>query len=181
MNKKTTDPRSGEKSVEQTVEQLTGVLQELSAGHEKMLAVIKGKHEAMRKSDVQGMLATSAEEGTLSSAILATERKRLDVSLRLCGLLKIGSASTPVTIKALAARLPTEAGQRLLSVASALRERMLKVAEANRVVELVCQRMLGHFKAIFSAMAESADAPPTYSPSGNRIKQAEAMVLDAVG
>lgn len=179
MNMNTNEPRNCGKAIQEWTEQLENVLREMLAGQEKMLQVIKLKHEAMRSSDVAGMLQVSADEGTLASAILSIDKIRLDITARLSVLLKLGPA--PVTIRSIASRLPAEAANRLLSVAAALRERMLKVAEANRVVELVCQRMLAHFKEIFSVVAQGADAPPTYTPSGNRNKQIEAMVLDAVG
>ena len=168
------------KPVQDLVDQLTLVLSQMSGGQDKLLEIIKTKHEAMRKSNVQAMLVASANEGVLSNALLDLDKHRRDLSLQLSSLLKVGTPGLQVTLRALASRLPTDVGARLLSVAAELRQRMLKVAEANRVVELVCQRMLANFKAVFSAMAQAADAPPTYSSAGQRSQSTEAMVLDAV-
>lgn len=180
MNKKTLAPTVMSKPVQDLVDQIALVLSQMSTGQDKLLEIIKSKHEAMRKSNVQAMLVASANEGVLANALLDLDKHRRDLSLQLSSLLKVGTPGLQVTLRALATRLPADVGARLLTVAGELRQRMLKVAEANRVVELVCQRMLANFKAIFSAMSQAADAPPTYSSAGQRSQSTEAMVLDAV-
>jgi hypothetical protein len=62
-----------------------------------------------------------------------------------------------------------------------LREEMLKLAETNRVVELVCREMLAHFKMLFSAMVQSEEDGPTYSPTGEMGPSKGTRVFDAVG
>ena len=58
---------------------------------------------------------------------------------------------------------------------------MLKVAETNRVVDLVSREMLAFFKAVFTAIVKDDTAPRPYSAGGEMGTPAGARVLDAVG
>ena len=58
---------------------------------------------------------------------------------------------------------------------------MLKVAEANRVVEMVCREMLNHFKNVFSAFTQDDEGAQTYSRGGAVEAGMSVKVLDAVG
>ncbi len=85
-----------------------------------------------------------------------------------------------VTLRSLITKLDTESGRRLAKLAQRLREEMLKLAEANRVVEMVSKEMLVHFKILFAAMVRAAEDSPTYRRGGEPAGASGAMVVDAV-
>lgn len=146
-------------------------------------AVVREKLEAMRRADVQAMLAAAQREGeTVSQASTLDEQRRSIVSKLSQALdLRAAVGDKDVTLRELAERLDAPARCRLDGLARRLREEMLKLAEANRVVELVCREMLAHFKAVFSAMVHGGDAAPIYSADGEVGPAAGARVLDAMG
>jgi hypothetical protein len=90
-------------------------------------------------------------------------------------------AGQEIALRSLARRMAPQWRDRLLSLSDELRERMLKVAESNRVVEMVCQEMSLHFKSLFAAMMNDGIDGGTYSDRGRVGVAGGARVLDAVG
>jgi hypothetical protein len=164
-------------------EELTALIEQLIDRQIVLQGVVQEKKEAMRRCDVDGMLRASRQEGDLTAAVSALDRRRLEIVTQLCRLMNFPRKTDikAVTLRMLAARLDPPNGARLTGLADRLREEMLKVAEANRVIELVCREMMAYFKAIFAAMVESEHDAPTYSPAGEVGPAAGARVLEAVG
>jgi hypothetical protein len=149
----------------------------------ELRAALEAKLGAMRRSDVDGMLKTSRREGDLAAEVSTLDEERCRIVSELCKALDvplIGSART-VTLSALLVKLDRDSGERLAGLATHLREEMLKLAETNRVVELVCREMLAHFKTLFSAMVRSDEDGPTYSQSGEMGPSKGTRVFDTVG
>ena len=90
-------------------------------------------------------------------------------------------AGQEIALRALARKLDPVWRDRLLALSDELREKMLKVAESNRVVEMVCQEMSSHFKMLFAAMVQDATQPALYSDRGQAAAAGRSRVLDAVG
>jgi hypothetical protein len=145
--------------------------------------VVQGKMEAMRRCDVDAMLKTSHQESDLTTAVAALDRRRCEIVSRMCRLMDFSRKTDvkAVTLRMLAAKLDPQSGGRLTQLADRLRAEMLKLAEANRVIELVCREMMAYFKALFTAMVQSEHDAPTYSPDGEVGPAAGARVLEAVG
>jgi hypothetical protein len=160
--------------------ELMELMTRLTALQERLHASIREKLEAMRRADVDAMLASARAEGRVVSEISALETDRKDVVRRLGVALGMNPAlAGAATIRQLADRLDTAVGRRLMQAAGALRERMLRVAEANRVVELVSREMLAHFRTLFSIMAGD-ETGPTYSAAGRMAGATGPRVLDSV-
>jgi hypothetical protein len=166
-----------------SVDRLAALLEELAARQESLHRVIRGKLEAMRRADVEGMIAASHREGQLTNEVTLLDAQRREVASELCAEIGIPAAERgrPVSLKRIAARLGEAERSRILKWADILRERMLQVAEANRVVELVSREMLAFFKAVFTAIVKDGAAPRVYSACGEMGTPAGARVLDAVG
>lgn len=165
------------------VNELCGVLERLVELQDAIHRVIRRKLDVMRTSDPTEIMRVCAEEAELAaqSANLDAARRRLVGDL--CEIAGMPRPSQPerVTLRALTQALPVDGRERLLSLGEALRMRMLKVAESNRTVELVCREMLAHFKQLFSAFTTPDEETGTYSGTGTRHAAKGAAVLDAVG
>jgi hypothetical protein len=146
-------------------------------------SLAREKLAAMRRADVNGMLAIARRESEEAIRTAELDRQREDVVTRLGFKFGIspGIRGTGVTLRQLLEHLEPEARRRLVLLADRLRTGMLKLAEANRVVELVCREMLAHFKAVFTAMMRDDETPPTYSAAGEIGSAVRPRVFDALG
>lgn len=163
--------------------ELTALIEQLIERQVAMRGVVQEKLAAMRHCDVDAMLRTSHQEGDLTAAVSALDRRRYEVVAQMCRFLNFPKKTDVkvVTLRMLAAKLDPQHGERLAHLADRLRDEMLKLAEANRVIELVCREMMAYFKALFAAMVQSEHDAPTYSPAGEVGPAAGARVLETVG
>jgi predicted transposase YdaD len=169
--------------VQPTCEELAGVLEQMAGLQDALHGILRDKLEAMRRADVDGMLAASHREGRVCRDVAALDERRRELADRLSAALP-GNPPRPgqaASLRQLAARLEPGAGRRLLEVGRRVGERMLAVAEANRVVELVSQEMLRFFRQMFEAMVRETGPAGGYAAGGQPERPAGAMVLDAVG
>ncbi|GJQ27980.1 MAG: hypothetical protein HBSAPP02_30120 [Phycisphaerae bacterium] len=163
----------------QGVEALARLLDQLIARHEALHTVIADKLESMRRSDVPAMLEASAREAAMTDEILKLDQQRAAVATDLATRMQ-WPANVTVRIRALAARLEPAAAKKLIDRADVLREKMLAVARANRVVELVCKQMLQHMKAVFADLVHPDDSNRTYSAGGGVERPAGPQVFNTV-
>lgn len=170
-----------------TLEKVTSPLHEsidrLIALQDGLHAAIRAKLEAMRRLDTRAMGEAARQE-----AALAAEAGRLDAVRRqqvgaLCEVLGIPRPSSVdhITLSLLCRHLPADLARDLWQRGQTLRERMLSVAEANRVVELVTREMMLHFKTLFAAFVADDEAQWVYSRAGAIEAVGSTAVLDAVG
>jgi hypothetical protein len=170
------------KAIAMLTEELCGLIERLIDKQVALRAVVGQKLEAMRRCDVDGMLRTSRQEGDLVGEVSGLERRRREVVSQMCVPLgtPVGRDGRSVTLRALVGKLGPRAG-RLAELADRLREEMLRLAEANRVVDLVCREMQAHFTALFAAMVQAENDAPMYSSDGEIGPAMGARVLDAMG
>ena len=170
------------RSVEQVAKELAGVLEQHTALLASLHATVGEKLDAMRRADADRMVTASAREGELSGRITKLDRRRHTIVSELCGLVDFPPVRNPsdITLRALAERLEPAIRQRLMKLAATLRDKMLAVAEANQVVELVSHAMSDYFKELFSIIARDDESPTTYSSRGRSSEQGNVRVLDAV-
>ena len=170
-------------SVAGWVDELAGVIERLIESQVALTTLLRGKLEAMRRVDVQGMLASAQTEGEIVSQVAALDGQRHQIVSRLCVALGMpaGRSGTSLSLRALLGRLAPEARRRIGPPAERLRAEMLRVAEANRVVELVCREMTAHFKMMFAALVGDGETAPTYSADGEVGPVAGARVFEAMG
>ena len=163
--------------------ELTELIKQLINIQIALRAVVQEKLDAMRRSDTDAMLRAARREGDMAAEVSALDEKRGDIVSRLCTALEMPAVhdGIAVPLRALTEVLEPESARPLANLANRLREEMLKLAEANKVVELVSREMLAHFKTLFSAMVQDEDDAPTYSAAGEVGPAAGARVLDAIG
>jgi hypothetical protein len=162
---------------------LAALIEQLIERQVELRSVVQEKLEGMRRCDVDCMLRASRMEGDLAAAVAALDRRRYEIVSQMCGLLGFPKKTDlkTVTLRMLAVRLGPQFGERLVRSAERLRHEMLKLAEINKVIEMVCREMMAHFKVLFAAMVQSEHDAPTYSPEGEVGPAVGARVLEAVG
>ena len=170
-------------SVQSLTDELAVLFDGLIERQIAMHALTREKLEAMRRADVNSMLTAARRENDEATRAAEFDRRREDIVTRLCHRLgmKSGPRGTAVTLGTLLDHLEPKTRRRLTQLADRLRAEMLKLAEANRVVELVCREMLAHFKTLFTVMMKDDGTPLTYSADGEIGPSAGARVLDALG
>jgi hypothetical protein len=169
------------KAVTTLVDRLAELLAKLTAKQESIRAAIREKLEAMRRADVEAMIAASHREGELVHDVTELEVERREISENLGEIVGARGKGRGLSLRMIAAQLDEANRTRIMNLADALRRRMLEVAEANRVVELVSREMLAFFKGVFTAIVRDDAAPLTYSAGGEIGAPMGARVLDAVG
>lgn len=163
--------------------ELAALIEQLIDKQVALRNLVQQKLQAMRRCDAEEMLRVSQREGDLTGEVAALEGKRTGLVVQMCAALDISARADAkgVSLRTLISKLDQQSGRLLAGVAERLRGEMLKLAEANRVVQLVCQEMMAHFKAIFAAMVQSEHDAPTYSARGEVGAAVGARVLDATG
>ncbi|MFQ5502220.1 MAG: flagellar export chaperone FlgN [Phycisphaerae bacterium] len=171
------------KKIDQLTDDLALILDELIEQQATLHDGVRAKLEAMRRADTEEMIALSHHEGGIVSQINALDRRRRQVITEFASALSlpIHDGADHLSLPVLAERLEERHRTRLTRLGAALREKMLQVAEANRVVELVSREMLAHFDNLFSAFTQDENEPRIYSRGGAMEDGAGAKVLDAVG
>ncbi len=163
--------------------ELISLLEELIGFQDVLHGTIREKLAAMRRCDSAAIMAAAHREGEIVSSISTLDERRHQIVGELCAALGMNRPvnTKNVTLRSLAGRLGANSGPRLQKIADLLREKMLSVAEANRVAELVTQEMMTHFKILFMAFVGGDNTAPTYSNVGAVRMSTGPKMLDAVG
>ncbi len=172
-----------DKEVTIQLDLLIGAMSQLVDLQKVLEEAVREKLAAMRRCDSDGMMAAAAREGELTLKIRTLDDKRRDISTSLADALNIPIPAdiSNLTLRVLASHLDEEGHSRVMKIGQALRERMLRVAEANRVVEIVCREMMAHFRTIFTAFTRDGETSRNYSRGGQVEPGVATQVLDAVG
>lgn len=163
--------------------ELETVLVRQAATQEKLLEAMNAKLEAMRLADVEAMTASAHREGEIVTQAVALDQRRCWLAVELSKLLSmpIPPRAENVSLRSICSKLDAATRLRLGALGTTLRDRMLQVAETNRVVEAACRELLAHFRNIFSAFTHDGESPRLYSNRGAIEKSGAVQVLDAVG
>jgi hypothetical protein len=172
-----------QETVNRCAAELTSLLEQLVGLQKTLHGVIGEKLGAMRRCDTEAMMSAAQREGQIASSASALDERRQQIVAELCEALGIRKPATTkyVTLRALGTRLEESVREPLMRLGDSLREWMLKVAESNRVVEMVCRELLSHFKVVFAAFTQNDDGPGTYSRGGAVEAGNGVKVLDAMG
>ncbi|RME39866.1 MAG: hypothetical protein D6788_04535, partial [Planctomycetota bacterium] len=149
---------------------------------EELLEVIRRKMQAMKEADLPAMQALTRREHKLIERIQEREgcrRQLLDVLGEELGF-RNGSGRA-VNVSQLADRLPDSCRRTLEHTARALRDVVVKVAQANRVAGAMSREVIHHLTWVFAAARPRAAAPVGYGDNGAPVAAEDAALLDAVG
>ena len=164
------------------VEELLEVLGEARRLHEELLAVLRRKLEAIRRAEMQAVHSCGAREALLVDRIRRNELRRRGLVERLGRQLAVPAGrARPVRLTELAEQLGEPMRSRLLVMAAGLRDLLGKIGDTNRVIGMVSEAMLEHFRQVYEAMRQAVPGSGLYSPAGRDTDDVRMNVLDAVG
>ncbi len=168
---------------EKLIAALHDTLDRLIALQQSLHGAITTKLTAMRTLDTKAMAQAGSHESALVADANRIDALRREQVAALCEALGFPRPSSidHVSLRLLCKHLPADEARSLWQRGQTLRERMLHVAEANRVVELVTREMMIHFKALFAAFLADDEAQQMYSRGGAVETVGAINVLDAVG
>ncbi|MCK6456882.1 MAG: flagellar protein FlgN [Phycisphaerae bacterium] len=159
---------------------LAELLRGLTSLQEELTTVLESKLDAMRRADTPAMQSATAHERRLLDRLTQLDIERHAIVARAAEALGLPDRAG-LTVRRVAESCGEPDRSRLLVLAEGLRQKMLRVAELNRVIALVTGEMLAHYRTVFTAMARGGEDSGGYSHRGRPQSAAAVRVLDAVG
>ncbi len=151
--------------MDKQLEGLESVLTQQAAAHEKMLALMQQKRQALRDARHDRVTQCSEEENTLVQVLGALEKTRL----KLIGELTLAvnpSAKEPMRLLELADHLPEPQRGRLLVLRQQLQERMLLVKQETAVVRRAIESLVRHMQGLVQTVGSVVTGVGLYGNHG---------------
>jgi hypothetical protein len=158
---------------------LMGVLEKL---HERLLALVQSKIDAMRRADTAAMNSLKDQEQATVRQLRERDglRRQLVESMGEEMELPLRGASA-ITVSQLAARLSEPGRTRLLRAAGSLRLVMSRVAQANRIAGAMSREILNHLGWVFASVRPAGARSVGYSGSGDVTAASQTRLVEIVG
>lgn len=125
------------------VDSLVGLLGEMLSLQDSLDVALHRKLDALTRHDALALRSAADDERAVSQDIARLDDRRRTVLARIHA-----AAVTPAddfdSITNIAARVPSDAGRRLVDLSTALRTRMLAVAKTHRATTQAVAEMLAH-------------------------------------
>jgi flagellar FlgN protein len=141
---------------------LETLLGELIEAHKGMLELTTEHRRAISRADGAGVQMCVEHQGVLAARIAAMDVERKKLVLALTG----GAASAPPTITILAERLPEPMRGRIVGLAAALRELLVRLQRETAVVRAATQSLVAHMDGLMQQVARSLSQARLYGPRG---------------
>ena len=151
--------------MDKTLAQLEDVLREEAAAHERLLATMDQKLDAMRNANREQLAACCRAENELVQAIGEHEKQRLTLVAVLTQTLDPRAVS-PLRMGELAERLPEPARGRLLVLRAQLRERIEAVRSRGGTLRRAADGLLAHMSGLMQAVSGALSDTGTYGRRG---------------
>ncbi|MBU0718320.1 MAG: flagellar export chaperone FlgN [Planctomycetes bacterium] len=154
----------------------------LESLYDELLITIRGKLDAMKRSDVGQMRTFNERERNLAQRIREREglrRQLMDVIGAQLGL--PAATGRALSASQLAARLEPGQSAELREIAGRLREKVTCVSSANRVAGVIARRITDHLQWVFAAVKPTGDKPAAYSGEGTITNLVQTTLFSAVG
>ncbi len=160
---------------------LVTLLGDVDGLHRELLQAVRGKTEAMRRSDVPHIQACTEEERSLVIRIQEREglrRQLMDVIGKDLGL--SGRKARTMSASRLAQRLDEPYRTQITEVAATLKGTMTQLVRDNRVAGLIAREVLGHLRGIFSCIGASVRQPVGYAADGAVVSGTDQKIIETV-
>lgn len=151
-------PRASQMDFPAAAEALDRLLRGLLEAHQRLLACLNRKKEAIRKADVDALAAMGSEESALVSRIEEIERHRAGV-MAVIARLAPPDAAQPLTVSAIARMLPEPRQSHMLALAAQVRDALQDVRRESSVIraaaESLSRHMTGLVRTVHSALSRA--------------------------
>lgn len=160
--------------MDKTITQLEEVLHAEIAAHERLLAAIRRKVDACRRSRRDEVESQCRLENQELQSLAQCEKQRLQLVADLTRALDPG-ARKPLRMGEMAAKLPEPARGRLLALRNQLRARAEEVKRESSVARQATETLMRHMQGIMQAIGGAITGIVTYNRSGSRPPAAVAV------
>lgn len=151
--------------------QLETVLVDMATAHERLLAVVNRKRQALGAADPRALAACCEEENQIVQAIGELEKQRLTLVAELT-LRTDPSAAAPLRLGELAQRLPEPARGRLLVLRQQLRQRIEDVRHHTAVTRTATESLVRHMAGLVQVVGGMVTGIGLYGRGGAAPKAA---------
>lgn len=141
--------------------QIEALLSALIDAHRQMLALTVEHRAAIARADGQGVERCTQQQAALASKIASLDEQRARLVAALAG----PSPATP-TITAVAQKLPEPVRGRIVALAAALRELLVKLQREVAVVRAATQSLVAHMDGLTQQVARVLSHARLYGPRG---------------
>jgi hypothetical protein len=151
--------------IEQQMAGLTAVLETLLAAHEPLLVLLADKRAALRAARYEQVSAMCQRENALVQQISEAEKLRLQRAADLTLALD-PQAPEPLSLTALAARLPDPYRQRLLELRQQLAERLQRTRTEMGVARRATEVLVTHMQGLLQSIGAACGGASVYGRDG---------------
>lgn len=164
------------------VKAIVTLMKKIGDEHERLIAVIDKKIDAMRSADVASLTQIVNQEHAIAASIAEKEGLRAQLVERIArGYGVSARVARRMQVSQVATRFGGEHAQELLDTAEGVRERVMVVARRNHQARLIARGVVGHMQKVFAAMTGGDSGGDRYSHAGAPNCEHSIQILDAVG
>lgn len=139
-------------------EELTEILQSLTAEHETLLALAKEHRAAISRADAGAMQTALEKQNETLARVRALELRRQACARSISG-------PKPITVSAIAARLADPARSRLAAAAERLREVLNTLHREHAAIREAAETLSSHMEGLMRQVCRKVSHAGTYGPS----------------
>lgn len=152
-------------SLQTMLDALEKLLRSQLEEHEKLLALLERKREAVRHARIDSISGLVEEERRSIDRIAEIDRGREQIVLRLTQQLQPGSAE-PLPLTAIAERADEPVQSRLLGIAAQLRELVATVRQTSSVVRSAAEALSNHISGVMQTLHAAMSRAGVYGRQG---------------
>lgn len=147
--------------------------------HEKLLACINGKRQAIRAAQIDAMRDISTQENAIMQRLMEFEKRRVDLIQHLSGLVNPGEKRT-LTVSEIAAdsRIDSAQRERMLALAAQLRDLLSEVKRESSIVRHAADALARHMSGIVLSVHSALNRTRVYSARGGLTPVGAVSVID---
>lgn len=140
---------------------LLTLMQTLTEGYGKLLAMNEQRHDALRAASVTKLRELAEQERQLLRGLSECEKQRLQVAASMT-LLFDAKAKRPWRVSELAEHLPASMAKRVTETRDALKQACLSLQKRQSVTQAATNRMLQHATGLIQNLCQLVSQTATY-------------------
>jgi type VI protein secretion system component VasF len=134
--------------------------------HQKLLALLERKREAVRQAKIDAIGQLIEDERRQIERIAEIDRAREQIVRRLTAQLE-PDAAEPLALSAIADRIDEPVQSRLLGTAAQLRELVMKVRQTSTVVRSAAEALSNHISGVMQSFHAALSRAGVYGRQGH--------------
>jgi predicted signal transduction protein with EAL and GGDEF domain len=144
---------------------LEAALRGLIEAHDRLLALLERKREAIRSADLAALSAMAGDEQREIERIITLDAQRVEAIRALAAWLKRPAAPAP-TVSEIAAAAGEPAGPRLAALGAQLRDRLIEAHRASSVLRAAAEALSRHMTGLIQTVQSALSRARVYGQRG---------------